>query len=184
MSFWIVFQKIIQLFLIVLIGFAANKLHFFNRDLREKVTALVLNITLPGVILSTVWGERDLPSPGQFLLYFAMVLLFFAVQFAVGKLAAGLIPFPQTMRGLVRFALLFATVGFMGYPVVQSIFGQKGMFYTTMVNLPFNVLILWIGASMLLAVKYRVNEDTMARLISLSVLCSGVTIPVIAAIVT
>ena len=84
MSFWIVFQKIIQLFLIVLIGFAANKLHFFNRDLREKVTALVLNITLPGVILSTVWGEGDLPSPGQFLLYFAMVLLFFAVQFAVG----------------------------------------------------------------------------------------------------
>ena len=143
------------------------------------------------MILSTVWGEGDLPSPGQFLLYFAMVLLFFAVQFAVGKLAAGLIPFQQTMRGLVRFALLFATVGFMGYPVVQSIFGQKGMFYTTMVNLPFNVLILWIGASMpvattgqMLAVKYRVNEDTMARLISLSVLCSGVTIPVIAAIVT
>ena len=159
MDFWIVFQKIIQLFLIVLVGFIANKLHVFDRDLREKVTALVLNITLPGVILSTVWGEPDLPEPGQFLLYFGMVLLFFAVQFAFGKLAAVLIPFPQTMRSLVQFALLFSTVGFMGYPVIQAIFGQEGMFYTTMVNLPFNVLILWAGAALLLKDKKKMFEN-------------------------
>ncbi len=158
MSFWIVFQRIIQLFLIMLVGFLANKLHFFDRDLREKVTALVLNISLPGVILSTVWNEPDLPSAGRFLISFALVMVFFVVEVSAGWLAARLIPFPHSMRGLVRFALTFGNVGFMGYPVIQSIFGQKGMFYTTMVNLPYNILILSVGAVLILQDKQVMQE--------------------------
>ena len=164
MSFWVVFQKIIQLFLIILVGFTANKLHFFDRDLREKVTALVLNITLPGVILSTVWNETDLPSPGRFLIYLALVLLYFVIAYVIGRLSILVIPFPRTMRGLVQFALLFSNVGFMGYPLIQSIFGQKGMFYTTMVNLPFNIFILWVGAVLLLKDKKAMQETGVLAL--------------------
>ena len=158
MDFWTVFQKIIQLFLIMLVGFAANKLRFFDRDLREKVTALVLNVSLPGVILSTVWNVQDLPSAKMFLFCLLLVLLYFVTELLIGLSASHLIPFPYSMRGLVRFALTFGNVGFMGYPVIQSIFGQKGMFYTTMVNLPYNILILSVGAVMVLKDKQAMQE--------------------------
>ena len=158
MSFLVVFQKIIQLFLILLVGFAANKMRFFDRDLREKVTALILNITLPGVILSTVWNEPDLPSARQFLLYFALAALFYLFAYVFGLAASKLIPFPYSIKGLVRFVLMFGTVGFMGYPVVQSIFGQKGVFYTTMVNLPHNILITAFGAAFLLQDRKAMRE--------------------------
>ena len=37
-------------------------------------------------------------------------------------------------RGVVAFALVFGNVGFMGYPVVASIFGQQAVFYAAVLN--------------------------------------------------
>lgn len=153
MSYSAVLFKILQLFLMILVGYIANRLQFFDRKMREMVTELVLNITLPGLILSSVWNDTDFPAPGTFLYLFLMVLLWYMFAAFVGKALSRLLHFPTTTRGLVEFVAMFSNVGFMGYPVIQTIFGQSGMLYTTMFNLPFNILTLTYGVLILLRDK-------------------------------
>ena len=52
MNFTSVFIKMIELFLIIMIGYIANKTKVFGRDARASLSKLVINIALPGTILS------------------------------------------------------------------------------------------------------------------------------------
>ena len=46
MSFLPIFEKMVELFLIVLIGYLATKLGVLNQDIKKAMTKLVLNISL------------------------------------------------------------------------------------------------------------------------------------------
>ena len=52
-------------------------------------------------------------------------------------------------KGAVEFGIMFSNVGFIGFPVTQAIFGTEALLYTTMFNMPFNLLCYSLGVSML-----------------------------------
>ena len=47
---------------------------------------------------------------------------------------------PAHLRGTYMCMFIFANTTFMGYPVVQALFGDSAIFYITIFNMPFNVL--------------------------------------------
>ena len=145
MDFWYVFQKMIELFLIVIIGYAACKIGIFDRDVREKVTRLVLDITLPAMILSSVMMQEELPQTSQILQLMMIAAASYIILFAVAILAPKLLRVPRKEEGIYRFMLAFGNVGFIGYPVTQAIFGDSAIFYTSVFNLPFNFLVYSAG---------------------------------------
>ena len=48
-------------------------------------------------------------------------------------------------RGAIGFALMFGNVGFMGYPVVASIFGHEAVFYAAVLNVVNTFTVFTIG---------------------------------------
>jgi len=48
-------------------------------------------------------------------------------------------------EGIVGFALMFGNVGFMGYPVVASIFGHQAVFYAAVLNVINTFAVFTIG---------------------------------------
>jgi predicted permease len=52
-------------------------------------------------------------------------------------------------RGIVAFALVFGNVGFMGYPVVASIFGQQAVFYAAVLNVVNTFAVFTVGTMMI-----------------------------------
>ncbi|MFR1932390.1 MAG: AEC family transporter [Clostridioides difficile] len=87
------------------------------------MSSLVLNITSPGLILSSVRAPTNgsLSSVIQiFLISIAiyMVLLLWEFYFRGFKV-------PKEDRNLYQFMTIFSNIGFMGYPVIQSIFGDE-----------------------------------------------------------
>jgi len=48
----------------------------------------------------------------------------------------------------VAFALIFGNVGFMGYPVVASIFGQQAVFYAAVLNMVNTFAVFTVGTMM------------------------------------
>jgi predicted permease len=77
----------------------------------------------------------------SFLIYFLLI----ALSFPFAKALAA----PVQQEGVFRFAFVFSNVGFMGYPVIEAVFGQKALFYTAIYNLPFNLLAFTFGIILL-----------------------------------
>jgi len=52
-------------------------------------------------------------------------------------------------RDVFQFMVVFSNVAFMGLPVINAVYGTEGVFYTTLYNLPFNILIWTFGVMVL-----------------------------------
>lgn len=145
MDFLYVFGKMIQLFLIILIGYIACKCGAFGKEARLHVTRLVLQVAIPGVTLSSVLNQSALPEPKEILGLFAVAASSYLVLLLGALIVPKLLFVSKPEEGIYRFMTAFANVGFIGYPVTQAIFGDGAIFYTCVFNLPFNFLAFSIG---------------------------------------
>ena len=62
-----------------------------------------------------------------------------------GFLLPHYLPIKATDRGIYSFMLAFGNVGFIGYPIVASIFGANAVFYASILNFPSTLLIFVFG---------------------------------------
>jgi len=145
MDFLYVFGKMVELFLIIIIGYVMCKCGGFGREARQQVTRLVMNVALPGLTLSAVLNQENLPGRAQILSLFGVAFSSYLVLIVCAYVVPKMMRVKKTEEGLYRFMVAFANVGFIGYPVTQAIFGDKVLFYTCVFNLPFNFLAFSIG---------------------------------------
>lgn len=132
------------LFAIVVVGYVIGKLGYLGGDFDRQLSRLVINITCPALILSSAM-TGNLPDR-RFIL---PLLLVSVVTYAVLTGIAFVLPRYLTNRksdeGTVGFALLFGNVGFMGYPVVDSIFGHEAVFYAAVLNVVNTFAVFTVG---------------------------------------
>lgn len=147
MDFISVFIKMIELFLIIIVGFIGCKVKVFGKEARVAVTKLVLNITLPATILASVMTQDTLPDTGQVLMLMLVATLSYVILFAAAFIVPAILGISKDKRGIYRFMLAFGNVGFIGYPVTEAIFGSQAVFYTSVFNLPFNMLVYSVGTA-------------------------------------
>ncbi len=145
MDFSSVLMKMLILFAIVIVGYAANKLKIIDRDMNKKLSALVLDITLPSMIIASVLtstSELGIKEIGMTLL---ISLVIYAVLAAFAAFIPKLLRVKAESVGAYRFAVMFGNVGFIGYPVCIALYGNEGLFYASMFNILFNVLVFTVG---------------------------------------
>jgi predicted permease len=127
------------LFLILAVGYAANKF----------LSKLVINITMPCTILGSVLSGH-VTATGLDAAYFMLLTLgAYALVFIIALPLPRLLRAPKSDAGLYRFMITFGNVGFMGFPVIQSIFGVGAVFYVTLFNIAFGVLSYSVGLIMI-----------------------------------
>ncbi len=145
MDFFYVFGKMIQLFLIIVIGYVTCKCGVFCKEARLHVTRLVLYVAIPGLTLSSVLTQDNLPGTAQILGLLVVAFSSYVILFAWAWIVPVLLRVAPAEVGIYRFMVAFANVGFIGYPVTQAIFGDQALFYTCVFNLPFNFLAFSVG---------------------------------------
>ena len=58
---------------------------------------------------------------------------------------------------MIGFTLMFANVGFIGYPIVASIFGHHAIFYAALLNMP-NTFFIFTAGVMLIKGEYSIKQ--------------------------
>jgi predicted permease len=85
--------------------------------------------------------------------YILPLLLISIVTYAALAAVAFLLPRyltkQRTDEGAIGFALMFGNVGFMGYPVVASIFGHEAVFYAAVLNVVNTFTVFTIGTMLI-----------------------------------
>ena len=152
------------LVIIVVIGFIAGKIGYMNEEFDKKLSALIVNITCPALILSSTMGET-LPDREMILPLLGISFLTYILLTGVSFTLPRLLTRRKEDEGIVGFALMFGNVGFIGYPIVASIFGQTAIFYAAILNVANTFFVFTIG-NLLVAngnVNGNGNEDEKVK---------------------
>ena len=160
-TFAAMFVVMITLFAIVLVGYGAGKLGYLGGDFDRQLSRLVINITCPALILSSAM-TGELPDRE----YILPLLLISVITYIVLTVVAYLLPHYLTKKkddeGIIGFALMFGNVGFMGYPVVASIFGHEAVFYAAVLNVVNTFAVFTVG-TILITGKNEVEESRFEK---------------------
>jgi hypothetical protein len=92
----------------------------------------------------------DLPDRRLILPLLGISALTYVLLTGVAFLLPRFLTKQKDDEGIVGFALMFGNVGFMGYPVVASIFGQQAVFYAAVLNVVNTFAVFTIGTILIL----------------------------------
>ena len=174
------FEVIITLFALVVVGYAIGKLGYLGGDFDRRLSRLVINVTCPALILSSAM-TGELPDR-RFIL---PLLLISVITYILLTAVAFLLPRYLTKRrdeeGVIGFALMFGNVGFMGYPVVASIFGHEAVFYAAVLNVVNTFAVFTVG-TMLITGRGEVGGERFQKkvLYSTPMLAAYLTMGIVA----
>ncbi|MBE5859319.1 MAG: AEC family transporter [Butyrivibrio sp.] len=164
MDFLPIFARMVELFIIIIIGYVATKIKVINRDIKAGLTKIILYISIPCTILSSVANAEKLPEGKELLILLAVSFSSYIVLFVLAKITGILLGLSGKQKGAAEFGIMFANVGFIGFPVTEAIFGSDALIYTAMFNLPFNLLCYCLGVIMIKGEKLsKFGENSSAN---------------------
>lgn len=154
----------LTLFAIVVVGYIAGKLGYMGGTFDKKLSKVVIDITCPALILSSAM-TGELPDRRYILPLLGISVLTYVLLTGVALLLPRLLTKKKDDEGVIGFAMMFGNVGFMGYPIVASIFGHEAVFYAAVLNVVNTFTVFTVG-TMLIVGKNRestVEEKEMSR---------------------
>ncbi len=163
MEFIPVFTRMVELFLIIIVGYVATKANVLNRDIKAGLSKLILNISMPCTILASVANAEALPGGKELFTLIIVSFSSYLLLFILAKITGMVLGLKGKQKGAAEFGIMFANVGFIGFPVTEAIFGTDALIYTTMFNLPFNLLCYGLGIVM---IKGGEKSDSDEKILS------------------
>lgn len=155
-AFLAVTGKVAVILIFIVLGYITVRFGLFSQKGLSEITSLLLYVVTPCLIinsfLSAESGSLDawslflgfaLPAVSMFMTI-AASYLFFKKE-------------PPDRRKVLRFALIFCNVGFMGVPLVQGIVGAEGVLYSSFFIVVFNVISWTYGYTMMGGGKIRLK---------------------------
>ena len=137
-------EIMVILFTIVVLGYALCKLGYMGDKFDQKLSSIVIDVTCPALILSSVMGA-ELPDRSLILPLLGISFLTYTLLLVYGFWVPRFVSKSRDEQGMIGFALMFANVGFIGYPIVSAIFGPKAVFYAALLNIPNTFFIFTAG---------------------------------------
>ena len=140
MDIMVVFQTMLKLFLLLVLGFVLFKCHIFDEYTNKKISALIVNVASPMLIISSIAGVEGSNKSIVFLMIGAGILMYIGF-IILGKIINRIFPFPKKDWPVYERMVVFANTGFMGYPVLLDVFGQEAVFYASLIHMAFNFFV-------------------------------------------
>lgn len=149
MNFFDVLGEMLVILFAIVAGFAARRLGWLGGETDQKLSKLLLNITMPAMILASVITGDELPEVSVILSVLEVGVAFYALALLFAYVVPRCLPGTPGQKGVWRYALAFPNVAFIGYPVAVALFGPQALFYAVILVMPFNLLSYSLGPLML-----------------------------------
>ena len=157
-------QVMLTLFAIVVVGYIAGKLGYMGGTFDKKLSKVVIDITCPALILSSAM-TGELPDRRYILPLLGISVLTYVLLTGVALLLPRLLTKKKDDEGVIGFAMMFGNVGFMGYPIVASIFGHEAVFYAAVLNVVNTFTVFTVGTMLIVGknLESTVEEKEMSQ---------------------
>lgn len=170
-------QQMIVLFILMGIGFLCCKVQIITDEASKKLSAIVVNIANPAMVLGGCMGEERIEGR-ELLTTAVLVAAVYTVLVILSVVLPLLLRVEKKSRGTYQAMTIFSNIGFMGIPVVAALYGSGAVLYAALFNIPYNILIYTLGIAAM-----STREDTnwkdsfsVKRILNVGVIACIITI--------
>lgn len=169
-------EQLLLLFFVLFAAYFATKIRLLPKNANKVLADLVVNITCPATTLCAVAGSSRAMSNTAVLTVLGISLSIILGHILLGKLFAWSLRLSGPTAGAYRFMLAFSNSGFLGFPLLQVLFGADGVFVASIYNLVFQLLTYTYGIRL-------VNGDPQKEKFSIKFFCKPMIITSLLALV-
>lgn len=185
----VILTKIIIIFAMAGVGFGANRLRILPDESNPYLIALMMNITAPCMLLTSITGKELTPDTFVATLQvLAGSVLFFLAGMAASYVLVKALKAPKADEGVYMSILTTVNTGFMGFPVSKAAFGNDGLYFMALSNIVLNLYLYSLGVIQLnmgsgkfkgiaAALKPMFNPCSVAAVLGIVMLFCGLRLP-------
>lgn len=145
----VIIEKMALLTIMLAIGYMCIKLKLVGPEFNKGLSKLVINVFLVGMILSSVINKQLDMSGSDVAFGIGMLVLMSLISLGIGIIMPSVLRFKGGDTGMYRILAAFGNVGFVGLPIVSAVYGEEVVFFASLVNIPFNLLLYTVGVMQL-----------------------------------
>lgn len=144
-----VYYQLIELFLIVLVGYILRKTRIVSAQMQDDVANLVLWFVLPCSVIAS--GEMALTQEAMDGIWITCIIavLYYISGIIILEHTVKKSNIKQNRKSVFCCLVLFANTAFLGIPIAQTLLGTKGVFYASFFNIIWSVFFFTYGISSL-----------------------------------
>jgi len=182
-------QAALQTFALALLiaaGFAAGKLGYLDERASRGLSKFLVNFIIPALVVSSMQRPFTIELRDEALRALAVSLCVYAASFPLAFLYVKAIRAKAGARGAHAFGAVFSNVAFMGFPVMEALYGRDSLFALSVYNIPFQILAFSVGPYLLTrsagsASRLRTSSfatpSAIAAILGFALFAGGVTLP-------
>lgn len=145
MNTLIVLQQMLVLFVIMVVGYVCSRLSWIDDNAYAKLSKIVVNIMNPMLIINGVINKETGNDYGKIWLNLLLVAIYFMLLTALSFAVVRILRISCRTESLYRLMLIFSNVGFIGIPVISSVYGETSVLYIAFYILGYNLLLYTYG---------------------------------------
>lgn len=181
-----VYTQLGILFLLMFFGYGLGKVQVITSVGTEVFSKFIVKVALPAIIISGMIIPLTPEKLHTAIYIVALSIATYALAYGVAIGFSKLFIKDRSERGVYSFAIVFSNAGFMGYPVLQALFGKEAIFYGAIYNITFNILLYTLGIKLMemksdtksqFNLKHLINPGVTASIIGLILFTTGIPLP-------
>ena len=161
MDFIVVLNQIAVLFILIVVGFMLKKLKILDDRFEKGLAGLIISVTLPALIITSMNYEFSKELLGNSLMILGYGASTFALMILVSYIFSKIFHLENPQKGVYQFLIVFPNTGFIGFPILNAVFGREAIFYASIFNVIFNILLWTLGVYFVSKKKKKINFNML-----------------------
>lgn len=139
MGFFLIFSKVFVIFLLIFVGYALTRSGLVTEKGQKEMTNVLLYAFLPCALIRAfqVPFEREVFFDG--VLIFILMGIAYLLTTIASVFIAKFVTKDKSKQAILVLGMVLPNVGFMGYPLIESLIGSEYIFYAVMANISFEI---------------------------------------------
>lgn len=151
----VIVESVISLFIMILVGVYSSKKKIITPEINKKLVEILIQIALPFMIVSSFIHTYDTTIKANVTKTFYYSIAAYIIMITVSYLL--LLPIKNDKKTILHFANVFVNTGYVGFPILNSIYGPEGVIYGSIFNM-FFVILLWTYGLILFRDNFEKKE--------------------------
>ena len=136
----------LEIFIIAIIGYIFARKGIITKEVRKKLTDIVIDLILPCAIIKSFMMKLTPEIIRDTAIIF---IVSFVIQLSYSVFNRIFYNrFDDSKAIILKYATIVSNAGFMGLPIVESIYGQTGLLYASIALIPQRIFMWSAGLSL------------------------------------
>lgn len=165
-----IINSVSSLFIMILTGLYSSKRNIITSSINKGLTDILIQIALPCMILTSFTFTVDNTIKSNIVK--ALIYSLIAYIFIIILSYLFLVPIKGDKKTILHFGNVFTNTGYVGFPILYSIYGSEGVIYGSIFNM-FFVIFLWTYGIILFEGDFRkekIKEEVIKILTNPSII--------------